>query len=144
MDLPESIKVHPVFNADKLRKVDVNPLPGQEFEEPPPIEVDGEHEWELERILGVRLVNGGLKYRVQWTGFDEDIQEYWAKNFRNSPQALKDFHDEHPNLPGPPLNLDYWLQCAKDDVEPKGRPGDDDAVEAVIGRRSRRRTRATS
>ena len=65
LDLPDSIKVHPVFNADKLRKAASDPLPEQQNEEPPPVEVDGEHEWEVEKILGVRLVNKGLKYRVQ-------------------------------------------------------------------------------
>jgi hypothetical protein len=39
LKLPESIKVHPVFHAEKLRKDPGNPLPGQTNPSPPPLEV---------------------------------------------------------------------------------------------------------
>lgn len=139
LDLPESIKVHLVFNADKLRKAADDPLPGQELDEPPLIEVDGEHEWELEKVLGVRQVYGGLKYTVQWLGFDHDPEEYWAKNFKNALLALKEFHDTHPDLPGPPKHLDYWIKCALEEKFPEDRPGDDDPVQSRPVGRSRRR-----
>jgi hypothetical protein len=58
------------------------------------------------------LVHGKLKYRVKWLGFDDDLDEYPASNFKHAPQALKDFHDKYPELPGPPRNLDYWIQTA--------------------------------
>ena len=125
LDLPDSIKVHPVFNADKLRKEPNDPLEGQVNKAPPPIEVDGEQEWEVDRILGVRLVHGKLKYRVKWLGFDDDLDEYPASNFKHAPQALKDFHDKYPELPGPPRNLDYWIQTALADEQSEDRPDDD-------------------
>jgi len=39
LKLPESIKVHPVFHAEKLRKDPRNPLPGQTNPAYDPIEV---------------------------------------------------------------------------------------------------------
>ncbi len=125
LQLPDSIKVHPVFNAEKLRKAAMDPLEGQENEEPPPIEVDGEHEWEVEKILGVRIVRGRLRYRAQWVGFDEDLEEYGAGNFKHAPMLLKEFHEKYPDQPGPPRNLGYWLKCALSDELPEDR-GDDD------------------
>ena len=65
IELPASIKVHNVLNASKLRKAADDPLPGQIADEPPPIEVDGEQEWEIERILGVRLLRKQLRYKVK-------------------------------------------------------------------------------
>lgn len=124
LELPASIKVNPVLNAEKLRKAADDPLPGQINPEPPPIEVNGEHEWEVEKILGVRTVRGKLRYKVKWLGFDDDLNEYPAADFRHAPQALKDFHDANPSKPGPPVNLDYWLQCALSDDSPLERKND--------------------
>jgi hypothetical protein len=42
--LPESVKVHPVFSADKLCKAASDPLPGQKNDLPPPVRVSREEE----------------------------------------------------------------------------------------------------
>ena len=44
LDLPDSIKVHPVFSPNKLRKAVSDPLPRQEEPESKPIKVNGEIE----------------------------------------------------------------------------------------------------
>ncbi len=44
VQLPESIKVYPVFSADKLCKAASDPLPGQKKDPPPPVRVSGEEE----------------------------------------------------------------------------------------------------
>lgn len=136
LNFPESIKVHNPVNANKLRKAADDPLPGQVNEEPEPFEVNGELEWEVDQILGVREVYGKLKYRVRWKGFDEDLKEYWAGDLKNAPIALKEFHDEYPQQPGPPQHLQYWLECAAKDEDPDDRAGDD--LPVARGRAPRR------
>jgi hypothetical protein len=44
LELPKSIRVHPVFSPDKLRKAPQDPLPSQIPNEAPAIEVDGKEE----------------------------------------------------------------------------------------------------
>ena len=113
--LPERIKMHDVFHADRLRKARMDPLPGQVVPPPPPIEVDGEKEWLVDRVKSSRTHYKKLQYQAQWTGHDPDDTWYDAANFKNAPKALKTFHDQYPDAPGPPIRLDEWLRAAEND-----------------------------
>jgi transposase InsO family protein len=128
--LPDSIKVYPVFHADRLRKAPEDPLPGQKNDGAPAMQVNDQEEYEVQEVLAVKLVREKLKYRIKWKGWDEDPEWYPASVLANSPLVLRAFHTAYPLRPGPPRNLRYWLQCAQDDVFPDGRD-DDDRVEAV-------------
>jgi hypothetical protein len=56
IDLPESIKVHPVFYPEKLCKASsLEPLEGQILTPQPPVQVNGQDEWDIEQIITVRL-----------------------------------------------------------------------------------------
>jgi hypothetical protein len=125
VDLPSSIKVHPIFPLDRLRKAAMNPVPGQIADPPPPIIVNGEIEYEVERILAVQTHRGKLQYRAQWVGFDDDPTWYLARDFINSPHLLRNFHNEYPECPGPPCRLEYWLKCWEDDADIEGHTDDD-------------------
>ena len=55
LDLPMDIHIHPVQPISRLNKASSNPLPGQIESAPPPVIVDGEEEYEVERIDYSRL-----------------------------------------------------------------------------------------
>ena len=108
LKLPDSMKIHPVFHAEKLRRDPGDPLPGQANPEPAPLELeDGELEYEIQEVLVVKLVRGRLKYRIQWKGWDPDPEWYPASALSNSLLALRDFHAANPTRSGPPANLQY-------------------------------------
>jgi transposase InsO family protein len=116
VQLPDSIKVHPIFAPEKLRRAaSTDPLPGQIEDQQPPIKIDGQEEWEVEDVLAVKLSRQKLYYRVRWVGHDDDPTWYPAQNFKNSPLRLRDFHRQYPDLPGPPKRLDDWLRAAEND-----------------------------
>jgi transposase InsO family protein len=116
LELPETIKVHPLFAPEKLRRASsTEPLQGQIKDLEDPIEIDGQEEWEIEEIVAVRLRRQRLEYRARWVGQEEDLTWYPARNFRNSAYAIKDFHERYPDLPGPPGRLDEWLKATEKD-----------------------------
>jgi hypothetical protein len=115
MNLPDSIKVHPIFHPKKLHLASSSePLEGQVLAPQPPVQVNDKDEWEVEQVLIVRLCWQKLSYHIKWTGHDQDLEWYPAGNFKNAPTALRDFHDQHPDLPGPPKRLPIWLKAAED------------------------------
>ena len=125
---PLSVKVHPIIPPNRLRKAAQDPLPGQTVEPPDPIQVEGENEWEVEKVLAVRQRRDKLQYRIQWLGFDEDPDWYPASNIKNAPHKLRDFHTAHPDRPGPPRQLDSWITAWENDEDAGDHPDDDKPV----------------
>lgn len=104
LELPASMKIHPVFHVSLLRPAASNPLPGQRHDPPPPIEVEGIEEWEVEDILDSRFDRRGrggrprLKYLVKWAGYDEPT-EVPASHLENAQEIVNNFHRRYPAKP---------------------------------------------
>lgn len=111
LDLPESMKVHPVFSADKLRIDPNDALEGQNSSPPTPINVTGDEEFEVQEILAVRKKRNKLEYRVSWIGYDADLEWYPPSDLKYSPHKIREFHQANPTLPGPPARLLDWLKA---------------------------------
>ncbi|KAH0609980.1 uncharacterized protein H6S33_012526 [Morchella sextelata] len=54
LELPRSMKIHPVFHVSLLSPEANDPLPGQQQLPPPSVEIEGEEEWEVKDILDSR------------------------------------------------------------------------------------------
>ena len=117
LKLPSSMKVHNVFSPDKLRLAAEDPLPGQISPEPPPINITGDNEYEVEEILAAKLLRKNLYYRVSWLNCDIDLAWYPASDFKYAPHKLVAFHNARPDLPGPPAQLLQWVQLYDQGVE---------------------------
>jgi len=50
LELPSTVKMHPVVNVSRIRRY-VGQVEGQKKEQPLPVIIEGEEEWEVERIL---------------------------------------------------------------------------------------------
>ena len=70
LDLPTSMKCHPVFHVSVLEPAATNPLVGQNQPAPRLIMVNDNIEVEVEEILDSKLVRKNLKYLVRWVGYD--------------------------------------------------------------------------
>jgi hypothetical protein len=99
LELPRGLRIHPVHHVSLLDPVARDPLPRQEITPPPPVEVDGDQEYQVERVEVSRMYRNQLQYLVPWTGYDQMTWEP-AKDV-DGLQALDDFHERHPPKPGP-------------------------------------------
>jgi hypothetical protein len=104
LELPASMRIYPVFHVNLLRPANSNPLPGQRQDPPPPVEVEGVEEWEVEDILDSRWDRRGrggrprLKYLVKWAGYDEPT-EVPADHLTNAQEIVNNFHRRYPAKP---------------------------------------------
>jgi hypothetical protein len=125
LELPPSIKVHPVFHASKLRRAaTTEPLRGQHTDPPPPLRVGETDEWEVNKIMDSKLHYRRLRYRVDWLGHDVDLQWYPAGNFKHAPVKLREFHDRYPSKPGPPKRLHEWETASANEQVVDDHPDD--------------------
>ena len=86
LQLPESMKVHPVFNVSLLRKYH------GEYSPPGPIIVEGEVEYKVERIIRHQGKGKRRQFLVRWKGYD-DSEDCWLKadELDNAPLVLKSY-----------------------------------------------------
>jgi hypothetical protein len=103
LERPASMRIHPVFYVNLLCPAASDPLPGQRQDPPPPVEVNGVEEWEVEDILDSRWDRRGrgqprLKHMVKWAGYDEPT-EVPAHHLENAQEIVKNFHRRYPQKP---------------------------------------------
>lgn len=98
--IPRAWRIHPVFHVELLRPHPKDLIPGRAPANPPPVDVEGQEEYEVEEILDSRLYRRKLEYLVRWKGYD-DASNTWepAENVKNAPLLIKEFHKKHPQAP---------------------------------------------
>jgi len=67
LDLPSTVRIHPVVNVSRVQRYK-SQVEGQRKETPQPVVIEGEEEWEVEKIMNKRKVRGKEKYLVRWKG----------------------------------------------------------------------------
>ena len=55
LELPSTIRIHPVVNISRIRRY-VGQVEGQRREQPAPVMIEGEEEWEVEKILNKQWI----------------------------------------------------------------------------------------
>ena len=102
LELPPSIRIHPIFHVALLEPYVKNTFPGRDVPQPPPVIVDGEPEWEVASVLDSKFLRGKLYYLVDLEGFDESERSWEpAQNLRHATAVIADFHRRFPARPAP-------------------------------------------
>jgi hypothetical protein len=102
LDLPPSMRIHRVFHESLLSPYQANTIPGRTQPPPPPVEVEGQQEYEVEEILDSKIVRNKLRYLVSWVGYAPNDRTWEpAEHLANSPEAVERYHARYPQRPSP-------------------------------------------
>src|SRR5579859_1745493 len=88
LDLPMQKRVHPVFHVSLLELYIESGIRGRKQEPPPPAEVEGELEYEVNRILDSRIVRGRFKYLVDWIGYGPESRTWEPAEYITNVRTL--------------------------------------------------------
>jgi len=95
LELPKSIKIHPIVNVSRVQLYKPQ-VEGQKKIPPKPVIIEGEEEFEVEKILNKRMVRGKEKFLVRWKGYtaEEDTWES-RENLENAEELVKEFERKY-------------------------------------------------
>src|ERR1700682_620155 len=98
LDLPQSWKIHPVFHATLLTPYKETEVHGPNFIEPPPEIIEGEPEWEVEKILSERRYRNKKQYLIRGKNYSPAHDSWTDIADISAPDAIKQYHESHQNL----------------------------------------------
>jgi len=100
--LPPSMAIHNTFHISLIEPYQDNRFPSQIKEPPPPIQIEGEDENELDELIDSRLHYNKLEYRAQWKDYSPEHDKVWypAENFNNAEHTVQRFHGRYPRKHG--------------------------------------------
>jgi len=99
--LPPSMAINNTFHISLLEPCHDNRFPSQNKEPPPPLQIEGEDEYELNEIIDSRLHYNKLQYRAKWKGYSPEHDKVWypTENFNNAEHTVQRFHRRYPRKP---------------------------------------------
>jgi len=111
LELPKTVKIHPVVNVSRIRRYREQ-VQGQKKQLALLVIIEGEEEYEIEKVMNKRKKHSRWEYLVRWKGYmaKEDSWER-KENLKNAKEAVEDYEreyrkerrrmeEEHEGMPG--------------------------------------------
>ena len=102
LDLPPHLNIHRVFHVSLLEPVKENEYSSRNQSKlPPPILIEGQEEYLVNKILDSKLVRGRLRYLIDWQDYPPSERCWVPAVDVHAPEKVRRFHLENPNKPAP-------------------------------------------
>ena len=97
LKLPKTWKIHPIFHASLLLPYGENSIHRPNFPKPPPDLIEGEEEYEIEKILCHHGPPSCHSFLIRWKGFSAEDDSWEPEcNLKHSKSALWEYKKRHP------------------------------------------------
>ena len=104
LQLPPSMKIHPVFHISLLERFIESDIPGRIQPPSPPVIIKNQIEYEVEDILDSKILRKRLFYLIKWKGYPiSDNSWEPAYHLLHSKDLIQEFHSQYPDKPSAPL-----------------------------------------
>jgi hypothetical protein len=111
LQLPQTWRIHPVFHVQLLRLARSDPILGRRPDPSPPEVIEGDEEYEVNKILNSRYVRNRLEYLVRWQGYHEGYDTWeQAEGMERAQEAVEEFHRRFPDAFGPELSRRVYIR----------------------------------
>jgi len=95
LQLPPTVHIHPVVNVSKLQMYK-SQIEGQRTTKPAPVIVEGKEEFEVEKILNKRKIQGKDKFLVCWKEYTAEADTWEDRgNLENAGKLVEEFEREY-------------------------------------------------
>ncbi len=96
--LPVAWNIHNVFHASLLFPYRETDAHGPNYSRPPPDLIEGEEEYEVERVINHRYIGRArtLQYLIKWKGYPEADNTWESADQTHAPQLIKAYHRQCP------------------------------------------------
>jgi hypothetical protein len=96
--LPAAWGIHNVFHASLLSLYRETTAHGPNFSQPPPELIDGEEEYQVERILGHRYHGcaKALQYLIKWVDYTDSDNTWEPASYVHAQDLIKAYHQKNP------------------------------------------------
>ncbi|KAI5116101.1 hypothetical protein M0805_000056 [Coniferiporia weirii] len=92
LKLPPAWKIHPVFHASLLSTYTETDIHGPPFTQPPPDQIEGHQEFEIEAIVSHKGNGNRRRFLVKWTGYPSSENQWLPKTeLSHAPKILKTY-----------------------------------------------------
>ena len=95
LELLPSMKIHAIFHISLLEPYKESSILSK-FQVLPPIEIEGQEEFEVSEILNSRIIQRKLEFLIQWQGCDVRERTWQpVANFCNTPKMIQEFYHRY-------------------------------------------------